>query len=195
MFDVGNFLTNLTIMKQFFSLMAALLLSAISLAQAPDQNLSKSDFDEETIYRLNLIYPSFEIEKDVTNNISLLANAGVGVIYYDQGGFFSENVEGFIFPFQFELAGRYYTNFNRRLSKGKTIENNSGNYVALSFANSLETENDEVIVEGLSSLLAAYGIQRTYWNHFNLNFQTGLGYDFNQSEVAVQLILKLGYTF
>ena len=110
-------------------------------------------------------------------------------------GFLARMLKDLFSLFQFELAGRYYTNFNRRLSKGKTIENNSGNYVALSFANSLETENDEVIVEGLSSLLAAYGIQRTYWNHFNLNFQTGLGYDFNQSEVAVQLILKLGYTF
>ena len=124
-----------------------------------------------------------------------MANAGVAPIYYDQSGFFGNNQKGFIFPFQFELAGRYYTNFNRRLNLNKTIENNSGNYVALSFVNILEADNDEVRVEGTSALIAAYGIQRTYWKHFNLNFQTGLGYDIQQSEASGQLILKLGYTF
>jgi len=181
-------------MKQLFSLATALLLSTISFAQVPDQNLSKADFDDEIIYRLNLLTPSFEIEKDVAKNISLLANVGVGIGYYSAYGL-RENRNGFIFPLQAELAGRYYTNFNRRLEKGKAIENNSGNYIALSFANIFEAENDDVRVDSSSSLIAAYGIQRTYWKHFNLNFQTGLGYDFQQNEVAGQLILKLGYTF
>jgi hypothetical protein len=181
-------------MKSLLCLATAVLLSTFCYAQVPNQDLTKTDFDDETIYRLNLLYPSFEIEKDVAKNISILANAGVGVIYYNQSGFFGD-AEGFILPLQFELAGRYYTNFNRRLNKGKTIANNSGNYVALSFVNVLEAENEEVIVRGTSSLIGAYGIQRTYWKHFNLNFQTGLGYDFEQSEVAGQLILKLGYTF
>ncbi len=182
-------------MKHYFFITATLLLSAISFAQSLDQNITKADFDNETIYRINLLYPSLEIEKDIAPTISILANAGVAPIYYDQGGFFSENVSGFIFPFQFELAGRFYTNFNRRLRLEKTIVNNSGNYIALSFANILEADNDEVRVDGSSSIITAYGIQRTYWKHFNLNFQTGLGYDFQQNEAAAQLILKLGYTF
>lgn len=182
-------------MKTVFTLVAALLLSSISFAQVQDQNISKSDFDEETIYRINLLYPSLEIEKDVSESISILANAGVGILYYEQGGFFRENVSGFIFPLQFELASRFYTNFNRRLRLDKTIKNNSGNYLAVSFVNILETENDEVRLDGSSSLLGAYGIQRTYWNHLNLNFQFGAGYDFQQNEVAGQLLLKLGYTF
>ncbi|WP_194851821.1 hypothetical protein [Nonlabens antarcticus] len=181
-------------MKLLITLASALLLCTICFAQTQDQLRSKSDFSNETIYRLNLLYPSFEIEKDVSENISILGNAGFGVVYYNQSGFFGD-AEGLILPLQFELSGRYYTNFNRRLDKGKTIANNSGNYIALSFVNVLEAENDEVIVESTSALMAAYGIQRTYWKHFNLNFQTGLGYDFQQSEAAGQLILKLGYTF
>lgn len=98
-------------------------------------------------------------------------------------------------PFQIELASRYYTNFKRRLEKGRTIKNNSGNYIALSFVNVFETVNDNVRVDDATALIGSYGIQRTYWKHLNLNFQTGLGYDFTQSEIAGQLIFKLGYTF
>ncbi|WP_055411190.1 hypothetical protein [Nonlabens sp. YIK11] len=182
-------------MKRLLSLTAALLLSTLSFAQVQDQNRSKTDFQNETIYRVNLLLtPNLEIEKDVTKDISLLASAGVGIAIYGNNSF-GNNEVGLIFPFQIELATRYYTNFNRRLEKGKTIENNSGNYVALSFANVFEAENDDVRVEPGSALIGAYGIQRTYWKHFNLNFQTGLGYDFQQEEVAGQLILKLGYTF
>ncbi len=182
-------------MKQLFSLTTVLLLSIFSHAQVSDRDFSKSDFSNETIYRFNLLLtPNFEIEKDVTEDISILANAGVGIYYYEQNNFFS-NSEGFLFPFQFEIAGRYYTNFNRRLNLGKTIINNSGNYIGASYINSFETENDDVILYGSSGLLGNYGIQRTYWKHFNLNFQTGLGYDFQQGEAIGQLILKLGYTF
>ncbi|PRP67495.1 DUF3575 domain-containing protein [Nonlabens agnitus] len=182
-------------MKQILFTATALLLSAFTFAQIPDQNRSKTDFQNETIYRVNLLLtPNLEIEKDVTKDISILASAGFGIGYYNSYRL-SEREGNFIFPFQIELATRYYTNFNRRLEKGKTIENNSGNYVALSFANVFEAENDDVRVEPGSALIGAYGIQRTYWKHFNLNFQTGLGYDFQQEEVAGQLILKLGYTF
>ena len=182
-------------MKSIIIPAIAILLSTICIAQTLDQNLSKSDFGNETIYRANLLLtPNLEIEKDVTNYISLLASAGVGIGYYSSYNL-SERKNGFIFPFQVELATRYYTNFNRRLGKGKSIANNSGNYIALSFANVFETENDEVRVESSSALIGAYGIQRTDWKHFNLNFQTGLGYDLQLSEVAGQLILKLGYTF
>jgi len=197
MFDSVNFLTNQTNMKSLLSLVTALLLSTFCHAQVPDQDLTKTDFNNETIYRLQILPLGAEIEKDIYGDFSLVANLGGVPLYLGRETDFNSGTSGFtIIPF-LDLQARYYTNFNRRLEAGKSIENNSGNFISIKttqyfrdFGN-LNTNRANLIG-------VAYGIQRTYWDHWHLNFEAGVFYGRNEFDDQFVLPIptfQIGYTF
>lgn len=181
-------------MKLFINLL--LLLFCIPLTA---QNNSKSSFSNETIKRIHLLSPGIEIEQDLNKNLSFVGNFGLFPAFYSQGGVFNKRREGIVWAPFIDLQGRYYTNFKRRLEKGKSIENNSGNFLALKLTNYFPSENSEATTEALTIAGFVYGIQRTYWDHFHINFESGLMADLNadqnENTVLPWISLQVGYTF
>ncbi|AGC76022.1 hypothetical protein LX97_00696 [Nonlabens dokdonensis] len=163
------------------------------------QNNSKSSFSNETIKRIHLLSPGFEIEQDLNKNLSFVGNFGFFPAFYSQGGSLNKRREGIVWAPFIDLQGRYYTNFNRRLDKGKSIENNSGNFIALKLTNYFPSENDEATTDALTIAGFVYGIQRTYWDHFHINLESGLMADLNAAQndsfVLPWVSFQLGYTF
>lgn len=173
-----------------------LLLSFISSFA---QNDSILNFRDETIYRINILLPGLEIEKDVYKDFSVVGNLGLFPGYYKNNNLFSNSEEGsFFIPF-IDLQVRYYTNFNRRIEKGKTIVKNTGNFVALKFTNYFGTSTDHRSTESIRIAGMVYGIQRTYWDHWHLNFESGLmanlDADRNDTTVLPWISFQIGYTF
>jgi len=181
-------------MKQIFSL-AVFLFSLISIAQTSDQNLSSTDFNQETIFRLNVLSPSAEIEHDLTDKISILGNAGVG-LSITTVDFGNETKTDFLFPLFLEASTRYYYNFDRRIEKGRNIQYNSGNYIGLNFTKGFEATGDVSRVEPQSILSAVYGLQRTYQDFLNFTFEAGPGYDFQENDngFTIYVGVQIGFT-
>lgn len=109
---------------------------------------------------------------------------------------------------QIALEPRFYYNLKKRNEKGKNTANNSGNYIALATSYRTDwfgifTEKDQEPSESLQTYLA-WGLRRSYGEHFHLEFATGLGYykELNLDEwkqddsaVAIYLNFKIGYQF
>lgn len=104
---------------------------------------------------------------------------------------------------------KYYYNIDRRVAKGKSIDNNSGNYFSLSatyipdwFVIS-NVKNLNVIPS--ISFIPNYGLRRNINAHLNYELAFGIGYRYlflkqggygkNEGEVTPNLTFRLGYTF
>jgi hypothetical protein len=78
---------------------------------------------------------------------------------------------------------RYYYNLNRRMAKGKSIENNSGNFWSLGANYSFKPflAPSEIARHGVTTISPSWGIQRVVGNKFCL--ETALGLSINYFEV------------
>ncbi|AZQ43414.1 hypothetical protein [Nonlabens ponticola] len=176
-------------MKHVYALVLLLLATSTGLSQ--DQN--KLDYADETIFRLNVLTPSAEVEHDITENFSLLANVGVGLsITVEEIN--NETESDFLFPLILEGSGRYYTNFNRRLEKGRNIQYNSGNFIGLNLTQVIGVEGDISRVDDQTVLSATYGLQRTYQDFLNFTFEAGPSYDLEDSDVSLYIGVQIGFT-
>ncbi|WP_090754927.1 hypothetical protein [Nonlabens sp. Hel1_33_55] len=184
-------------MKSIIIPAIAIMLSTISFAQDLDQNLSRSDFQDETIYRLQILPLGIEVEKDVYKDLSVLANLGGVPLYLGRETEFNSGTSGFtVIPF-IDLQARYYTNFKRRLELGKSIKYNSGNFIGIKttqyFSDFGNLNSNEANLTGF-----IYGLQRTYGDHWHLNFEAGIFYgknEFDQEFVLPLPTFQIGYTF
>jgi hypothetical protein len=177
-------------MKKIFTI-GILLFSNFLLAQAND-NLLKN------FARVNLglhgIEASYELsfsERFVWEN-----SLGIGM---------GANSNASSAEFHFDLANptpfvkselKYIYNIKKRESKGKTILNNSGNYIGLQTKYSFGNSN--VYELNRTSLTEVHwGLQRSLGGKFIFNFHIGLGYlnDYNTNEGAISptLGLRFGY--
>ncbi|WP_394970401.1 hypothetical protein [uncultured Croceitalea sp.] len=130
---------------------------------------------EKNQFKINFLAPSLEYEKSTGQSTTL--NFEIGTGFALRGG--SERSTEFgIFPYV-EGQYRYYTNFKRRLSKGKNISRNAGNYLALSI---LYVSGNPILGDlNLSSnnnlfVGPLYGLQRTSKSGFNFGVEFGAGY-------------------
>lgn len=153
--------------------------------------LSTSLFAQEKatdLFNINLsiLGVGVQYEKALNNNLTV-----VGSLDYSGGFRYSNN---YLYGSDFEyilttniaLEGRYYYNFNRRISKGKNTSKNSGNYLALkvgyvpdwlTYSNS---KNLSVSPQGMVTF--NYGLKRSFAQNFFYEFYTGLGINFYQDE-------------
>ncbi len=104
---------------------------------------------------------------------------------------------------------RWYYNLNRRVSKSKRIDNNSGNFISIK--TSYHPDWFLIAAPEISrfitdlSIVPTYGIRRHIGNHFTYETGFGIGYVkyfdtddlffFNEPNITVNLHLRLGYTF
>ena len=126
-------------------------------------------------------------------------------------GYYSNSflgAEGFLIAPALSLEPRWYHNLKRRKRKSKRIDGNSGNFIALRstyHAGELGISTDDnVKVASDITIVPTYGIRRNIGQHFNYEMGLGIGYlhvieesyyILNESDVAVNLHVRIGYSF
>lgn len=156
--------------------MKSILIICIMLSGivANAQETSQSDYTQK-VWRVNFVNPGLELELPTGKSSTFSIGAGIGY-----GGSYPDlsiNNNGFqylISPF-LDLQEKWFYNFEKRLSKGKSITNNSGNFIAArilvrgnSIASNFDRTSDVDFAFG-----PTWGIQRKYGKNFHLLFDVG----------------------
>lgn len=140
--------------------------------QAQEATVSK-----KSLFSINFLLPGFEYEASLSEKTTLDMALGFGFAY--RSGMFGEGYG--IFP---GLTGQYrwFYNLDKRLEKGKSIDNNTGNYLALHAGG----QSGKPILGNLAynadffgTVGPVWGLQRYYGSGFKLGLHLGAGYAFN----------------
>ena len=163
---------NTTFLKKLFAISILLFSIQINAQVSTETNKEPSTQD---VFRINLINPGVEYEMSVGKNSTFSIGTGLQVF----AG--SNSVDGSwykIYPF-IDTQYKYFYNFNRRVLKGKTTENNSGDFVSmrlLSFSNPIigtGVDINQAFDRFMFFLGPTWGIQRKYGKSFHLLFDVG----------------------
>jgi hypothetical protein len=146
-------------------------------------------------------------EAKLTNSFALRSEIGLDAGIF--GGEINGNTGVFFTPV-INFEPRWYYNINKRENKGKNTTNNSANFLTTSISYHPDwfiiSNKDNLYVTNQLSIIPKWGIRRNIANS-NFNFETGigLGYRFyflkqygfskNDGETALDLHLRVGYTF
>lgn len=145
-------------------------------------------------------------ESKLSNSIVLRSELG-----FDAGAF-SDNLEeglGFILVPALTVEPRWYYNLNKRVSKSRRIDGNSGNFISIK-----TTYHPDLVIGNIPnnanflsdiSIIPTWGIRRNIGKNFNYETGIGLGYIHffeeenvylkNNNGVALNLHLRIGYRF
>lgn len=124
------------------------------------------------------------------------------------GGDFYEKT-GFLLTPVITLEPRWYYNLNKRESKSKRIDGNSGNFIALKTSYHPDwfviSNYDDIQIISDISIIPTWGIRRHIGDHFTYETGIGIGYRYifaksagyseDESEAALNLHLRIGYRF
>jgi hypothetical protein len=150
-------------------------------------------------------------ETGLTESIVLRSELGFGFAWSSSGGLFDNSTAWAVMPVVI-VEPRYYYNLNRRLNKGRRIEGNSGNFLALSVGIQPDFgfTSDNVDLDKEFHVIPMWGIRRGIGNSFSFETSIGLGYGWSFDEytlytgeristtdsgVVLGLRLALGYWF
>lgn len=179
---------------------SALFFSTLFFSQ--EKSIEKSIFNVQT--GLAGIWANNELQ--LVDNLALRSEIGLTAGFW--GGSHYEKT-GFLLSPLVRLEPRYYYNIERRISKGKNIDNNSANFFSLKST----YYPDWFVVSNYSNLKAisgfsivpTYGFRRSFSSDFHYEFSFGLGYRHlnlkkigyreNQSGLMPDLTLRVGYSF
>jgi hypothetical protein len=105
---------------------------------------------------------------------------------------------------------RWYYNLEKRGNKGRNVQNNGGNFLALTVSYHPDwfiiSQYDDMIVPHQIAIIPKWGIKRNFGKS-NFNYEVGIGlglnyrflkhYGFyeNDTEVLLDTHLRIGYTF
>ena len=180
-------------MKSNLLILAFGILSTLAYSQ---QNIHTGT---EKVWRINLLNPAVDLEMPTGHSSTFSTGLGVGY-----GGGYPDLTfggTGFVYiisPF-IDLQEKWFYNLNKRLSKNKTVDNNSGNFVSIrlitrgkSLAENVNRTSDYDFAIG-----PTWGIQRKYGKNFHLLFDIGPQYYFdnngNGNIWPLMLQLNLGF--
>lgn len=155
-------------------------------------------------------------ETKLSNSIALRSEIGLdAVLFAVSKGLSGQNYDdtdvNYLLTPVISLEPRWYYNLDKRLSKGKSIGNNSGNFVGLSISFNPDlftiTNVDKAKVLNQIFIIPKWGIKRTIGEHFTYEAAIGVGYHHtfipdnqyyereDESETALDLHIRIGYTF
>ena len=162
--------------------------------QETENNLQKT-------FRINMINPGVEYELPISKKSTIAVNPGIGIhgsylnLDYDN---INSGITYYISPFM-DLSYKYIYNQEKRASKGKNINYNSGNYWGLRLlTNFKEFESKNILRKDDISFEfgPTWGIQRAY-GKMHLLFDVGSVYYFdtkgNNGFFPIMLQLNLGF--
>ena len=86
----------------------------------------------EDVIRINVLNPAISFEKATGSNTTLDASLGFGYNYsYPNLTLAADDGFQYLFAMFVDVQARYYYNLDKRLGKNKTVQHNSGNFLAL----------------------------------------------------------------
>lgn len=195
------------IKKSFLTFITIALLSSNAIVKAQNQehitpSVEKSVFGAQA----GLLGIWVNNEAKLTNAIALRSEIGFDGGFWG-GSFYPKN--GYVFTPIIAVEPRFYYNLGSRTRKNKSIKNNSANFISLktSFHPDWFTISnyEKVSIVSDLSIIPTWGIRRHIGNHFNYETGIGVGYRYyfaksagyskNESDAAVNLHLRIGYTF
>lgn len=175
-------------------------LNLITIAQ--NASVEKSTYGIQTGFLGIWVHNESKLSNSIALRTELGFNSGIwGGDFYDETGFLMTPV--------ITAEPRWYYNLNKRESKTRRIDGNSGNFVSLKTSYHPDwfviSNTDNVRVISDISIIPTWGIRRNIGQHFNYEAGIGIGYRYifakqagfpeNESEAAVNLHLRIGYMF
>ncbi len=170
-------------------LISALILLSITFASDAQQFTAQDEASTtKTVTNISILSPAITHEMAISKNQTLfLAGELNGISHYEEIG----NTSPRTFNSYYGLAPRAvvdfrnYYNFGKRLGKGKNINNNSGNYLALraeyKFAPVVNKDQFSTYNNGFA-LGGVWGIQRVYNSGIYLGLSLGAGFLFGDKK-------------
>ena len=174
---------------------------ALSTVKAQDTSVEKSVFGAQ----IGILGIWGHNEARLSNSIALRSEIGVEIGFYS-----SSLVKGsgaFAVP-SITIEPRWYYNLNKRVSKSKRIDGNSGNFVSIK-----TNYHPDLLLTSINSnynfisdltIIPTWGIRRNIGKHFNYETAIGIGYIkyfeeentfLEEADVGVNLHLRIGYRF
>lgn len=186
-----------------YKIIIILLISGLPFAvKSQNTSVEKSTFGLQTGY-LGLWLHN---ESRLTNQIVLRSEIGFDSGIW--GGSYYKNT-GFLMTPVLTVEPRWYYNLNKRESKSKRVDGNSGNFVSLKSSYHPDWfvisnyENVKVISD--IAIIPTWGIRRNIGKHFTYEMGIGIGYSYvyaksagyleDESEAVLNLHLRVGYRF
>ncbi|GAF02446.1 hypothetical protein [Saccharicrinis fermentans] len=148
-------------------------------SQGQENNLENNLFGIQIgIYPLS-VYNEYRI------NRALVLRSELGFSYAWVGGTGIDGSDQWALTPDVVLEPRLYYNINRRISKEKRIDGNSGNYLAVHLGyriGELAIRSKNITVFPSFSVLPMYGLRRNLGKHFNFEFAFGIGHSWTFQE-------------
>ena len=172
--------------------------------QANSQNASveKSTFGVQTGFLGVWVHN----ETKLSNLIALRSEIGLDTGVSIRNG---EDITGFLLTPVLTLEPRWYYNLNKRVSKSRRVDGNSGNFISIKTTYHpdwfvITNERNLDFITDIA-IVPTWGIRRNIGNHFTYEAGIGIGYLhyfkkdnvvlINEPDVAVNLHLRAGYRF
>lgn len=183
-------------------LLITILCALTYTAKAQNASVEKSTYGIQTGFLGIWIHNESKLSNSIALRTELGFDSGIwGGDFYDKTGFLLTPV--------LTVEPRWYYNLNKRERKSKRIDGNSGNFISLKTSYHPDwfvisnTENISVISD--ISIVPTWGIRRNIGKHFTYEAGIGLGYRYifakqagfleNESDAALNLHLRIGYSF
>ncbi|MEY4539358.1 MAG: hypothetical protein RLZZ306_1115 [Bacteroidota bacterium] len=174
-------------MNKLISTLAFLSIAFVSNAQ---QFTAQDDATTtKSVTNISILSPAITHEIAIGRNQTIFIAGGInGVSRFEETGNTTPKISNRDFGLAPRASAdfRNYYNFGKRLGKGKNINNNSGNYLALRaeyrFAPIVNKVQFPDINNGFA-LGGVWGIQRVYNSGIYLGLSLGLGYLFGDKKL------------
>jgi len=135
---------------------------------------------EKSIWGIRVGIPPIAVsnETGLTKSITLLSEFGFGFAWSSSSGLFVNNTTSWAVIPVVNIEPRYYYNLKKRLEKGKRIDGNSGNFLALSagFSPDFGITSDNVDLDSELFVIPMWGLKRNLGKNFTFESAVGLGY-------------------
>ena len=172
------------------------------IAKSQNSSVEKSTYGIQT----GILGVWFHNEAKLSEQVALRSELGLDSGIFG-GGFY--HTVGFLMTPVITLEPRWYYNLDKRVSKSRNIDGNSGNFISLKTSYNPDwfviSGYDNIRVINQVSIIPTWGIKRSIGNHFTYETGIGIGYRYyfaksagfseNEGEAAVNLHLRVGYRF
>jgi hypothetical protein len=149
---------------------------------------------------IGIIGAGYTYEYAFADHYTISGGVGIaGNVSYTSGWYDGNKWRYSLHPYV-SVEPRYYYNLQKRVNKGKSIDGNTGSFLAVQCNYIFKPIVKHKIYDELSGFAVApyWGLRRVWWEHFLFEFHAGLAFgwnNFNDSNVGITLGLRLGYKF
>lgn len=131
---------------------------------------------EQSTYGIQTGFLGLWVHNETKLSNAMVLRSEIGLDSGIWGGDFY-NGTGFLMTPVLSLEPKLYYNLNKRVSKSKRIDGNSGNFISLKTSYHPDwfviSNKDNISVISDISVIPTWGIRRNIGNHFN--YETGVG--------------------